>query len=45
MRLYDFQSKGGRVLDADDDSEVDLAASFGSLFCAPDPVPSDATGE
>jgi hypothetical protein len=32
MRLHDFQSKGGRVLHAADDSDVELDELFGSLL-------------
>jgi hypothetical protein len=30
-RLHDFVSRGGRVLDAEDESNVPLAAFFGSI--------------
>jgi hypothetical protein len=31
-RLHDFLSKGGRVLNPEDDSDFELEASFGSLL-------------
>jgi hypothetical protein len=35
MRLHDFRSKGGRVLDPADDSDVQLEALFGVLLRDP----------
>lgn len=36
--LHGFVENGGRVLDAEDGSELDLAALLGPLFCPPPPV-------
>jgi hypothetical protein len=35
MRLHDFRSKGGRVLDPADDSDIELSELFGSLLRDP----------
>lgn len=35
MRLHDFLSKGGRVLDPEDDSDVGLDESFGTFLRDP----------
>lgn len=38
MRIHDFLSKGGRVLDPDDDTDMQLQAFFGRLLADPDPT-------
>jgi len=35
-RLHDFVSKGGRVLDPSDDSDLELKSMFGALLRHPD---------
>lgn len=35
MRLHDFRSKGGRIVDPEDDSDVELEALFGPLLRDP----------
>lgn len=37
MRLHDFTSKGGRVVDPDEGEDVPLEALFGSLLRAAEP--------
>jgi hypothetical protein len=39
MRLHDFLSKGGRVVEPDEDTDVALEAIFGVLLRGPEPTP------
>ena len=41
--LHDFTSRGGRVLDPEDDSDVPLAALFGPMLCEIDAPKNDAS--